>query len=39
MKKSEYATPGDFANDVRLIWKNCMTYNQVAHIICGEYPT
>lgn len=24
----EYGSPTDFARDMRLIWKNCMTYNQ-----------
>ena len=29
LKGSKYSTPGEFAADVRLIWKNCMLYNQV----------
>lgn len=28
LEAGEYATPSDFADDLRLIWKNCFTYNR-----------
>lgn len=33
LESGEYSTPEDFAEDVRLVWRNAMTYNPADHQI------
>ena len=35
MDLGEYTTPEDFAADVKLIFKNCLTYNPPSHDVVG----
>lgn len=30
LENAEYASPKEFARDVKLVWQNCMTYNAVS---------